>query len=294
MSIRQISYFIGIVDADCNLTKAAEQLYVSQSALSKMITSFENTEDVTLFYRKNGRLSGVTPVGEMYYARGRQILADYDELMREIREQSLKFEQTVRIGITTFVLSDLCGNLITQLVTGKSDLKIELYESDSVNIREKFLAQQLDLAVVIRPTGFEGAGIKEVTIFKGTLDAFMAASHPLAGRKTLSWDDLADYPISLPSKRAFVHDAIMDKLQREGLDLQKIFTVDSVDFLYESVRPGNIITMLPSVTKKRAEGVAQKKFADPLPWEVVLCMNEADNRPKNRDYVYSKIIDHFQ
>lgn len=46
MDIRHLRYFVSIVDNDFNLSRASQNLYVSQPALSMMITEFENRENI--------------------------------------------------------------------------------------------------------------------------------------------------------------------------------------------------------------------------------------------------------
>ena len=64
MDIRHLRYFVSIVDNDFNLSRASLNLYISQPALSMMISDFENKEGVQLFKRAQGKIVGLTYVGE--------------------------------------------------------------------------------------------------------------------------------------------------------------------------------------------------------------------------------------
>ena len=67
MLLRQMRYFVTIVD--CNsFTEAAEQCYISQSAISQQIRSLERELGVELIHRQNRRFT-VTPAGEYFYAQ---------------------------------------------------------------------------------------------------------------------------------------------------------------------------------------------------------------------------------
>nr|WP_235925370.1 LysR family transcriptional regulator [Streptococcus catagoni] len=59
MDIKQIRYFLAIVESHFYLSQAAELLYVSRSTLSMMINEFEKRENVKLFKRTKGRLRGL-------------------------------------------------------------------------------------------------------------------------------------------------------------------------------------------------------------------------------------------
>ena len=62
-----MQYFVEIVKSNGNLTVAAENLFVSQSALSQFIKNFEKQQGVSLFNRKNGRIVSVSESGMRVY-----------------------------------------------------------------------------------------------------------------------------------------------------------------------------------------------------------------------------------
>lgn len=84
--LKQIKYFVAVVDNN-SFTEAAEQCYISQSAISQQIQSLENELGIKLLQRKNRRFS-MTPAGEYFYIHGKVILEEIENLRRE----------TVKIG----------------------------------------------------------------------------------------------------------------------------------------------------------------------------------------------------
>ena len=56
MTIAQIKYFLAILEYS-NFSNAAEEMYISQSSLSKQIKSLENELGITLFARSNNKVS---------------------------------------------------------------------------------------------------------------------------------------------------------------------------------------------------------------------------------------------
>ncbi|VEI47594.1 transcriptional regulator CysB [Actinobacillus equuli] len=55
MDIRHLRYFVAIVDNDFNLSRTSQNLYISQPALSMMISEFEQRENIQLFKRNNNK-----------------------------------------------------------------------------------------------------------------------------------------------------------------------------------------------------------------------------------------------
>lgn len=96
MLLRQMRYFTTVVD--CNsFTAAAEQCYISQSAISQQIQALEKELGVKLLRRENRHFS-LTPVGEYFYARCKAILGQVAELIHETKRLGADHELQLRIG----------------------------------------------------------------------------------------------------------------------------------------------------------------------------------------------------
>ena len=82
MLLRQIKYFVTVVD--CNsFTEAAEQLFISQSAISQQIQALERELGFPLLERKN-RTFALTPAGEYVYQKSLLLTADYERMRSEV------------------------------------------------------------------------------------------------------------------------------------------------------------------------------------------------------------------
>lgn len=96
MLFRQMKYFAAV--ADCgSFTKAADQCYISQSAISQQIQALEKDLGVELIKRENRRFS-LTPAGEYFYEQCKGILDDVETIRRETIRIGWDGEQQLRIG----------------------------------------------------------------------------------------------------------------------------------------------------------------------------------------------------
>ena len=96
MFLRQMRYFAAVVD--CNsFTEAAEQCYISQSAISQQIRALENELGVKLLHREIRRFS-LTPAGEYFYAHARPILEQADRLRQDMARMAAGGAPALRIG----------------------------------------------------------------------------------------------------------------------------------------------------------------------------------------------------
>ena len=76
--IKQMKYFQSIVK-NKSFTEAAEECYISQSAISQQMKALERELGVTLFNRDNRRFS-LTPAGEHFYERSLVLIEDFEKL----------------------------------------------------------------------------------------------------------------------------------------------------------------------------------------------------------------------
>ena len=96
MLLRQMKYFVSVVERG-SFTEAAEQCYISQSAMSQQIQALEKDLGVTLLSRGNRRFS-LTPAGEYFYRHSKGILAETDTLRRETLRLARRGASRLRIG----------------------------------------------------------------------------------------------------------------------------------------------------------------------------------------------------
>lgn len=98
MNLRQLRYFVSVVEAG-NMTRAAEQLHIAQTALGMQIRQIEEDLGVALLVRHS---RGVEPTkaGGLLHARALAILKLVDETRKEVSALSGEDAETIRFGIT--------------------------------------------------------------------------------------------------------------------------------------------------------------------------------------------------
>ena len=96
MLLRQMKYFAAVVECG-SFTEAAEQCYISQSAISQQIRTLEKELGVELLHRRNRKFT-VTTAGEYFYSQCRAVLAQVEELVQETRRLGTDRDLQLRIG----------------------------------------------------------------------------------------------------------------------------------------------------------------------------------------------------
>ena len=96
MLFRQMKYFISVVECS-SFTEAAEQCYISQSAISQQIRSLEKELGVELIHREN-RSFTLTPAGKYFYEQSKGILNEVEDIRRETFRIGKDKELELKIG----------------------------------------------------------------------------------------------------------------------------------------------------------------------------------------------------
>lgn len=91
-----MKYFISVVECS-SFTEAAEQCYISQSAISQQIRSLEKELGVELIHRENRRFT-LTPAGKYFYEQSKGILNEVEDIRRETFRIGKDKEMELKIG----------------------------------------------------------------------------------------------------------------------------------------------------------------------------------------------------
>lgn len=295
IDIKQMEYFVHIVESGFNLTLASKQLYVSQSALSQFITNYEKDNAIKLFVRKNGRLNKLTNAGEILYEHSKNILRLSHELEEDMTIEANKQKGTVRIGVPSLILRVYFSTFFPDLLLENTDLHIEVVEEGSIALRQMLLDKELDMAVLLKPTNLNNKYYEQQIIQIDEMVAFIDSSHDLRDKKILQWKDISNYPIATFYKTFTTQDLVTKKLQKEGIKVHFITTSMSWDYIIEATKGNKVVAVLPRPVKRyiSEDNHIYKRFKDPIPFEFEICrpIKEAYSKPES--LLYNGIIKLF-
>ncbi len=248
MELRQLKYFVEVAEKQ-HFGRAAEQLFISQPALSQQIRLLEENLGVELLdatARKNYRKVKLTPAGEYFLAEARKLLKQAGKL-EEGTKQIARQKQVLRLGVYKALLKERIVEFIEDFHLQNPDTEISITEFDNyLEVQEALLSREIDkgltLYPVIHPT------IKYDILKIGGLSVIMSKNHPLAAQeveieqllKTEKW-------IELSRKVHPVYKEIEDRCQVLGIQRQIIQEVSSLNLLISLVGLNNGIGFAPSL-----------------------------------------------
>jgi len=296
MDIKQMHYFISIVETDFNMSQASKILHISQPALSQTIASLEKNENILLFERAHGRLQTLTPAGEVLYQYAKEIVEKYDAMMEDLQQESALLKGNIKIGIPPVVISVVFPEILPTLISTNPEIRFEIKEAGAVELKKDLLLQELPIVVLLRPTGLDPNTVDEVVIRNDTLSAFMSRQNPLAEKETLQWTDLHNQPMAIFDSTYMIHHQLLNKFSSLQVKPQLYLQSASWDLLLNSTRNSNLITVLPTPVDHyySSPDVVRKEFAQPIYWEVVLCRRKQKRYSRIEDFVFNYMKDYYK
>lgn len=296
MDIDQLKYFVAIVDNQLNLSQASKKLHISQPALSKYIIKFEEEENLKLFERNHGRLTGLTPAGENFYANALMVLERHSILMSEFREHASLIKGVVRIGIPPLILTVLFTEVMADLIRKNPDIKFIIVEWGAFELRRMLLLDELDVAVLLDPTNLSSLLFREDLIREDELTAFMSIQNPLAAKREIEWSELKGKDLAIFNESFMIHHQLMGRFSALGIEPKVSLMSGSWDFLLEITRTSNFITILPSPIREHFafSDVVEIPFRKPISWQVVLTYPVKPRYSRIEKYTIESIRDYFR
>ena len=145
MNIWELNYFICIADQK-SLTKAAEKLFLSQSALSQYLKKTEDRMGCALFVR-NGRELVLTDAGRIYYKSASEIVNLASKAIEEINALNDTGQKTITIGITGAKTLLFTSRVVEYIQSAFSDYRVRFVQDEMSNLCAQVKARKITCAL---------------------------------------------------------------------------------------------------------------------------------------------------
>lgn len=147
MDFKDISCVIAIYEHK-NITKAAESLYITQSALSQQLQKIETRLGKPLFIRSNHTITP-TPAGRIVIEHGQKLLTERNMLLYAVEHMSDMPEEQITIGLSPFYSRHLLPGIVERFQKDYPQYVLRYFDNGTAHSLEKSVADgKLDCCVV--------------------------------------------------------------------------------------------------------------------------------------------------
>lgn len=177
MNIKAMRIFVEVYDCG-SMTRAAENLYMAQPAVSRAISELENHYGTKFFERISRRLE-ITEAGREYYSNAVNILSLIDSL--DLKMKHIDNVGTLRIGTSITIGTKLLPGIIARFAQKYPDIKVKAVIENSHTIEELVVNNKIDLGIVEGSTHFDNILYEDFRPDK--LSFICSESHEFANRE---------------------------------------------------------------------------------------------------------------
>lgn len=246
MNTKQIEYFLAVAE-ELNFTRAAEKMYVSQTAVTQQIQSLEELIGAKLFSRTKKKVE-LTPAGQIFQVEGRQILEHIETAFAHARDASEGMTGSMEIGFANYA-GNILGNSLQEFRSCNPNIKVHFKTGNPSVLLERLRAGEFDLifSPVFDPSVYGECILQEID--QVPLMAVMPSTHPLAGRSYLKREDVAQENLILactPDSKIGEDRMIIDSFLQVGLHPKIVDKIEDVETILLMINVNMGISIVPS------------------------------------------------
>lgn len=205
MQIAQIHAFLAVAELE-SFSLAAEQLHITQPAVSKRIRQLEDSVNATLFDRL-GKRSILTPNGWAFRPHAERILQEMSSFKADMSHRQNRPSGTLTLATSHHIGLHRLPQVLRDFKIEYPEVDLDLHFMDSEDACVAIANNELELAVVTLPENpDERLALEPVWIDQ--LEVVLAPDHPLAQRAQIERNELLAFPAILPSIGTFTRKII--------------------------------------------------------------------------------------
>jgi LysR family transcriptional regulator for metE and metH len=223
-----------------NLTKAAENLYLSQSALSHQLKEIETFFDTQIFIRHSKQML-LTEAGKTILAAGENILKELELVKQRIK--ILNDEESGEIRVTTecYTSYHWLSKFMKDFKSDYPEVVVRINADATFKTVTSLLNNEIDIGILEENTNSK---LQYYPLFNDEFYALVSEDHDWAGRKTVRQENFADESYimyNIPCEESTIYSMLFK--ERRPKELYKIGLTEAI---VEMVKAGIGVTVLPN------------------------------------------------
>lgn len=237
-------YYFKVVAKYENMSKASEELHITQPALSKSIAQLEDNLGVTLFDR-NGRSIKLNKYGKFFLERAEIILKEFEKAKEDLLNLVSPGNGVVSIGFMHTLGLEIIPALMTDVKKIYPNMQFQLTQSNSSSLMSKLENGELDLCLISEFN--TNQDICWEMLWEEELFLIVPKNHRLSQFQKVKVKDFADEPFITIKKGNALRQSIDHLFQKEGFQFNVAFEGEEVHTLVGLVESGLGVTLIPHI-----------------------------------------------
>ncbi len=276
LNLRQIEAFKAVIEQG-TVSRAAEVLFISQPAVSKMLTHLEDDAGLTLFDRVRGKLAP-TRHGMRLYGEVERIFAGLRQLEQAIDSIHRDEQRHLNVGVLPALSGSFIRRVTMNFLQIHPDVTVSIHTKNSQLVADWLVTRQLDLGLL---NGLmDNPYIDREPLMEHPLVCALPPAHPLCKKKVIRPRDLDNVPFVTFSPIGQTRQLVDSLFERHGMRLNLVLEADTAPSVCEFVAAGLGVSLIHPLFADGMQGrLALRRFEPEATFHFQLCRMQASPNP---------------
>ncbi|NML72496.1 LysR family transcriptional regulator [Rhizobium sp. S-51] len=243
-TLRQLQYFVAVAEQG-SVTRAAQNLSISQSSVTEAIKELEGDLGVELFDRHPRGLS-ITHNGHQFLRHATKILATVSDARNAFSETQENTGGTLNIGVTSLVAGYVLSDLLARYRRACPGVEVSAIEDNGSYLEHLLIGGELDVAVMVISNLRDRLALQAEILETSPYRLWLPMGHPLVSADIISVADIAREPLIMLTVDE-IEENTGKLLSALGARPHVAFRTRSVEAVRSLVATGAGVALLPDL-----------------------------------------------
>lgn len=202
-----------------SFTKAAEELLISQPAVTKHIKELESQFNLAFFDRRGNKVR-LSTAGEILLKHTENMQEIYRQLEFDLNRLTQSFKGVLHVGSSTSITQYILPPLLARFHNLHRDVKVQLVNGNTEQIEQALLNREIELGVIEGKS--KRRDIHYTPFVKDEIVLVCSSKNPLSKKEEIRVEELKNIPLLLREPGSGTLEVIADTLKQQGLRISDL------------------------------------------------------------------------
>ncbi|MGR9346784.1 LysR family transcriptional regulator [Rhizobium leguminosarum] len=243
-TLRQVQYFVAVAEQG-SVTRAGQNLSISQSSVTEALKELETDLGVELFERHPRGLT-ITHNGHQFLRHATKILASVSDARTSFSGQQSALSGTLNIGVTSLVAGYVLSDLLARYRRACPGIEVSAIEDNGGYLEHLLVGGELDVAVMVISNLRDRMALQAEILETSPYRLWLPMGHPLVSADIISVADIAREPLIMLTVDE-IEENTGKLLSALGARPHVAFRTRSVEAVRSLVATGAGVALLPDL-----------------------------------------------
>ncbi|MCW1752835.1 LysR family transcriptional regulator [Rhizobium acaciae] len=243
-TLRQVQFFVAVAEQG-SVTRAAQNLSISQSSVTEALKELESDLGVQLFERHSRGLT-ITHNGHQFLRHATKILASVSDARTSFSGQQSTLSGTLNIGVTSLVAGYVLSDLLARYRRACPGIEVSAIEDNGGYLEHLLVGGELDVAVMVISNLRDRMALQAEILETSPYRLWLPMGHPLVSADIISVADIAREPLIMLTVDE-IEENTGKLLSALGARPHVAFRTRSVEAVRSLVATGAGVALLPDL-----------------------------------------------